>query len=331
MSKKMAEGIDALVLDVKTGDGAFMKSLRGLARAGRGHGRHRPRHGQEGRRPDHGHGAAAGPRGGNALEIAECIETLKGRGPADLEELSVELAAWMLQPGRRGAGLEAARVRVREALASGRRAAEVPGGHRAPGRRSARLRRHRAAAARARRRSRSAAESARDRHRASAAAPSATRRCCWAPGRETVDSRIDPAVGFVLHKKVGDAVAPGEPLVTLHVNDRAREKGARAAPSARIRIGAAAPTPTSSCGYGDPVSAMQPDPRACAGSPSPSWSSSGLAAWGLQAAVGPRAAAAAGVVCFIAIVRVVLAEPARGQLAHRGLGLRLQLRSPSSS
>jgi thymidine phosphorylase len=41
-------------------------------------------------------------------------------------------------------------------------------------------------------------------------------------GRETVDSRIDPAVGLILHKKVGDPVEKGEPLVTLHVNDRGR-------------------------------------------------------------------------------------------------------------
>src|SRR4029450_4790676 len=56
---------------------------------------------------------------GNALEIAECIETLQGKGPADLEMLSVELAAWMLRLWGSSATLDAARARVREALSSG--------------------------------------------------------------------------------------------------------------------------------------------------------------------------------------------------------------------
>src|SRR6476659_4830616 len=56
---------------------------------------------------------------GNALEIAECIETLRGQGPPDLETLSVELAAWMLSLAGTPADLDAARTRVREALSSG--------------------------------------------------------------------------------------------------------------------------------------------------------------------------------------------------------------------
>src|SRR4029078_8437780 len=119
MSKKMAEGIDALVLDVKTGDGAFMRSFedsRALAQAmveiGRGMGKK---------------GAAfltdrAQPLGGavgNALEIAESVETLKGRGPKDLEDLSVELAAWMLSLAGGAPSLEGARLKAREALGAG--------------------------------------------------------------------------------------------------------------------------------------------------------------------------------------------------------------------
>src|SRR5204863_9086376 len=56
---------------------------------------------------------------GNALEIVECIETLRGRGPQDLETLSVELAAWMLHLAGAALTLEEARGRVREALVSG--------------------------------------------------------------------------------------------------------------------------------------------------------------------------------------------------------------------
>jgi pyrimidine-nucleoside phosphorylase len=62
-------------------------------------------------------------------------------------------------------------------------------------------------------------------------------------GRETVASRIDPAVGVVLHKKAGDSVAAGEPLATLHVNDRARLEEASALLRRAIRVGAAAPAP----------------------------------------------------------------------------------------
>jgi thymidine phosphorylase len=60
-------------------------------------------------------------------------------------------------------------------------------------------------------------------------------------GRETVDSRIDPAVGLVLHKKVGDVVIKGEPLLTLHVNDPRRMDGALALLRGAIRIAPQAP------------------------------------------------------------------------------------------
>ncbi len=118
MSKKMAEGIDALVLDVKTGDGAFMKTFedsRALAQAmvdiGRGMGKKIVALITDMDQP-------LGRAVGNSLEVAECIEALKGRGPRDLEELSVELAAWMLHLPA-GEPLDAARGRVRKALASG--------------------------------------------------------------------------------------------------------------------------------------------------------------------------------------------------------------------
>src|SRR5687767_10010043 len=92
MSKKMAEGIDALVLDVKTGDGAFMKSFEdskalavAMVEIGRGMGRKVVALITDMDQP-------LGNTVGNALEIAECVETLKGRGPRDLEALSLELA-----------------------------------------------------------------------------------------------------------------------------------------------------------------------------------------------------------------------------------------------
>ena len=60
-------------------------------------------------------------------------------------------------------------------------------------------------------------------------------------GRETVDSVIDPAVGLVLHKKVGDLVIQGEPLLTLHVNDRTRLDEVTAILREAVQVGSEAP------------------------------------------------------------------------------------------
>jgi pyrimidine-nucleoside phosphorylase len=119
MSKKLAEGVDGLVLDVKTGRGAFMKSettARSLARA------------------LVAIGEAAGVRTealitdmdtplgllvGNSLEVVEAVETLKGRGPEDVTELSVCLAARMLRLAGIETSLAGAEARVRDAVATG--------------------------------------------------------------------------------------------------------------------------------------------------------------------------------------------------------------------
>ena len=81
MSKKMAEGIDALVLDVKTGDGAFMKKRSGRGLSGRIDGRNRQAHGQEEwSRSSPIWTSRSAAKSGNALEVEECIEMLNGRG-----------------------------------------------------------------------------------------------------------------------------------------------------------------------------------------------------------------------------------------------------------
>src|SRR5687767_8648208 len=115
----MAEGIDALVLDVKTGDGAFLQPLaesRALAEAmvqiGRGMGKKVAALITDMDQP-------LGRTVGNALEVVECVETLKGRGPRDLEALSVELAAWMVYIAGVSNDLETARRKVEKALRSG--------------------------------------------------------------------------------------------------------------------------------------------------------------------------------------------------------------------
>jgi pyrimidine-nucleoside phosphorylase len=119
MSKKIAEGIEALVMDVKCGRGAFMKNredARQLAESLVAIGR------ANGVRTEAMLTAMDAPLGravGNALEVIECLETLKGRGPKDLEMLSVTLAARMLRLGRGAKTLEEAEAKIRAALASG--------------------------------------------------------------------------------------------------------------------------------------------------------------------------------------------------------------------
>jgi pyrimidine-nucleoside phosphorylase len=120
MSKKIAEGIDALVLDVKAGKGAFMKTradAHALARSLVANGRaNRVRTEAVITAMDHPLGRMVG----NALETRESIETLRGNGPNDLEQLSVDLAARMVYLGGLTKTLAEAAAKVRESLRSGR-------------------------------------------------------------------------------------------------------------------------------------------------------------------------------------------------------------------
>ena len=220
MSKKLAEGIDGLVLDVKTGSGAFMKKLddsRQLAR----------------RMVDIG--TACGKRVfalitdmnqplgqavGNALEVIECVETLKGRGPGDLLELSRELTAAMFLLGRVEKSLESARARFDSVLASGkalekfRECIALQGG-------DARALDNYSHLAQAEHQESFVAWE--DGYVASLEAETVGRASMLlGAGRERLDSVIDPAVGLVFEKKVGDAVRAGERICVLYVNDRSR-------------------------------------------------------------------------------------------------------------
>jgi pyrimidine-nucleoside phosphorylase len=119
LSKKLAEGIRALVLDVKFGGGAFMKKIedsRMLAQTmvniGKSHGVKTEAVLTDMNDP-------LGYAVGNSLEVIECMETLKGRGPKDLESLSVELAARMVRLAGLTASQEEAKTKVETALQSG--------------------------------------------------------------------------------------------------------------------------------------------------------------------------------------------------------------------
>jgi pyrimidine-nucleoside phosphorylase len=240
MSKKMAEGIDALVLDVKCGDGAFLRSreeAKALAETmiaiGKGMGKKVAALLTDMEQP-------LGRNVGNALEVAECVETLKGRGPKDLESLSVELAAWMVHLGGAAPSLEAARGRVREALASGaglerlRRVIELQGGNPRVCDDLALL-----PQAREQRVLRAERDGRVTRLAARAIGHAAM---LLGAGRETVASAIDPAVGLVFHKKVGDPVAVGEPIVSVHVGPSSRTDAALARLGEAIVVASEAPT-----------------------------------------------------------------------------------------
>jgi len=125
MSKKLAEGLDALVLDVKVGSGAFMKTLddaRDLASLLVAVG---VRHGTRVEALVTSMDEPLGRAAGNALEVVECIEAMRGNGPTDLVDLSVELSARLLVLARssrvvsREAEIESARLEVRKILESG--------------------------------------------------------------------------------------------------------------------------------------------------------------------------------------------------------------------
>ncbi len=146
MSKKLAEGIDGLVLDVKTGGGAFMERLdqaRDLAQEmcsiGQGLGKSVV---ALITRMDQPLGLAVG----NAVEVAECLDCLKGGGPEDLVSLSLELAAEMVVMAGRASTLEEGRTICRKTIDSGSCARSLPAAGAGPGRRPARGRRSRAAA-----------------------------------------------------------------------------------------------------------------------------------------------------------------------------------------
>jgi pyrimidine-nucleoside phosphorylase/thymidine phosphorylase len=244
MSKKLAEGIDALVLDVKVGRGAFMKTradARRLAEAltaiGRG----------MGKRVTALLTAMDQPLGlavGNALEVAESIELLRGGGPADLRALTVELTAEMLLLARLAPDLPAARRAVEAAIADGRGLAklreitEAQGGDPAciddPGRlpRAARVLPVPAPAA--------GVVEAIDAEAVGLAA------MALGAGRARVEDRVDPAVGVVLCRKVGDPVEAGAPLCLVHRNDGGEpqaEVAARLTAAYRVGPGPAAATP----------------------------------------------------------------------------------------
>jgi len=217
MSKKIAGGADAIVLDVKTGSGAFMKTLDdsfALARAmvdiGREVGREVAAFVSDMDQP-------LGQAVGNALEVAEAIETLRGFGPEDLEHVCLALGSQMLRLAGVAGDEKAARKMLVRALRGGQGLAklveliEAEGGDPSYIRQPVKLpRAGRIVPVPA------PATGYVRRIEALEVGVAALR---LGAGRETKESAIDLAVGVVLRKKVGDRVEEGEALADLHVND----------------------------------------------------------------------------------------------------------------
>jgi pyrimidine-nucleoside phosphorylase len=221
MSKKIAAGADAIVLDVKVGDGAFMKTIedaRELAELMLELGQHA---GREVACVLTDMDQPLGHAVGNALEIRETIATLRGDGPPDFEELVLAAAAHLLAFSDLGideaAGRERAAAAIEDgsALAMYERWIAAQGGDPAEGAlRSAPVVR---------------VVNAPDGGYVAAigAVDVGMAALRLGAGRQTKDDRIDHSVGVVCLKKRGDAVAAGEPLAQIHARDD--DSAARAA------------------------------------------------------------------------------------------------------
>jgi pyrimidine-nucleoside phosphorylase len=220
MSKKLAEGIDALVLDVKTGSGAFMKKREDavflaelMVDTGARMGKKMVALITDMDQP-------LGNMVGNALEIEECVDVLNGKGPEDLLELSLQLSAWMFKLGGRTKSVEEGYKLAADQIASGaarekfREIIKLQGGDPQVIDDPKRL--------------------PQAQHKINFTATQAgfvtsmdcerigTASVVLGGGREKKEDNVDPAVGLVLHKKIGDEVAQGDALCTVYYNSDQR-------------------------------------------------------------------------------------------------------------
>ncbi len=235
MSKKIAEGSDALVLDVKCGSGAFMKTYddaRTLARSLVEIGD------SAGIRTESFITRMEAPLGfavGNALEIRECIDLVHGRGPADLQAVILHLAARMVRLGEKAATDDDARARVKTALESGTAADRLrvmiarQGG-------DARVvddpdRLPSAQSTRTINASRSGFIVGIDAETIGRAA------VMLGAGRDRKDAPVDPAAGIVLRQKPGDRVEAGQPVLDLHFDGTRRVEDAERLAASAVTIG----------------------------------------------------------------------------------------------
>ncbi|NPV81149.1 MAG: pyrimidine-nucleoside phosphorylase [Firmicutes bacterium] len=224
MSKKIASGADAIVLDVKTGKGSFMKSLDdafNLASTMVAIGT------EVGRKVVAVITDMSQPLGyavGNALEVKEAIATLKGEGPGDFYELCVTLGGHMLTLAGKTADFEDGRAKIKEAVTSGRALDKLRELLEAQGANP------------------TVADNPEMLPDAALKVPVTSDRSGFVKaidaeeigrasmmlgaGREKKEDAIDYSVGVVLLKKMGDRVASGEPIAVVHANDRGKAERA---------------------------------------------------------------------------------------------------------
>lgn len=224
MSKKLASGADGIVLDVKTGDGAFMKSFRDakalaeeMVSIGRLAGKDVSAVISDMDQP-------LGNAVGNALEVKEAIDTLRGRGPEDLEELVLTLGALMTVKAGKAPDTERAREMLKEKLENGeafrvfKEFIRAQGGDPEEAEHPERL---------------PAAKyqeevlSDREGYVSDICTEEIGRiSLLLGGGRETKESEIDLAVGVILLRKKDGYIRKGEPLAVIHANSREKMKEA---------------------------------------------------------------------------------------------------------
>ncbi|KFI02360.1 pyrimidine-nucleoside phosphorylase [Bacillus spizizenii] len=216
MSKKIAAGADAIVLDVKTGAGAFMKTeedaaelAKAMVRIGNNVGRQTMAVISDMSQP-------LGFAIGNALEVKEAIDTLKGEGPEDLHELVLTLGSQMVVLAKKADTLDEARTKLEEVMKNGKALEKFKdflknqGGDSSIVDDPSKLPQAAYQIDVPAKEAGVVSEIVADEIGVAAMLLGA--------GRATKEDEIDLAVGIMLRKKVGDKVEKGEPLVTLYAN-----------------------------------------------------------------------------------------------------------------
>jgi len=224
MSKKLAEGIDALVLDVKTGSGAFMKKEEDAVFLAELMVETGERMGKSVVALITNMDQPLGMHVGNSLEVVEVLEVLRGHGPDDLRELCLELAGWMFHLGGAADTVAQGKLEAERLITSGkalekfREMVALQGGDARALDDPSRLPRAKHIRD---------VSSPKDGYITAIDCEAVGTACVvLGGGREKKEDAVDPAVGMVLHRKVGDQVTVGQPLCTVHFNSETRAASA---------------------------------------------------------------------------------------------------------
>lgn len=233
MSKKLAAGADVIVLDVKTGSGAFMKTeadavelAQEMVQIGKGAGRNTIAVVSDMDEP-------LGYAVGNALEVAEAIDTLKGEGPKDLYALCLALGSRIVAAAGKAKDEEEAEALLKESVRSGAALCKFKEWIAAQGGETKDIEHFR--------------DTISAKHLIAVPAEQdgyvskiqsediGNASMLLGGGRETKEDIIDLSVGIVIHKKVGDFVRKGESLATLYANDEKKAEIAKQRVAAAYR------------------------------------------------------------------------------------------------